>query len=170
MRYIPEDAIFADLSAQLEREGVGDNPWVCWPLPNGDMKHATMGFGMTTKPDADRAMWAFERVRKVNDEAWLDGMWIGVWGDWGLAESAANLLVSVPRRFVLCFKDADGAMPITITCDEPWHKLCQLTVDKLVEDAAEAVRQTRERIAAIDVKPEQMDRPVIGQAAKENHR
>lgn len=163
---VNEPAIFAELYEQLSEEGVGDNPWVCWPKENGDHGHATFGVGPPVRPNAERAMWAFERVDKVNKEAWLDGCWVGVWGDWGMESNADSvLLVPVPRRFLLAFKDADGAMPIRITYDEPWHILQTKTVDSMVEDAMQAKAEYRERLYNADVKPEQMDRPVIGQVA-----
>lgn len=163
---VDENAIFTDLSTQLDDDNIGDNPWVCWPLPNGDMKSATLGFGQAYKPDPDRITWAFERVMKVNKEAWLDGVWLGVWGSWGMVPGVANLLMASPQQFLLCFKDADGAMPLRIHYDEPWHKLCLLTVDKAVEDAMEAKSQYLGRLEAAGIRPDQMDRPVIGQTAK----
>lgn len=165
MPRLDTDIVMTDLSRQLAAAGMSDNPCVIWVRPNGEIKTAYEGFRPQRRVDDDRIAFAAKMVQRVNQEAWMDGIWVGVWANWQLQPNfAGGLLVPVPTEFMLMFKDADGDEQITISCDESWVTMQVFSDDKMIEDALEAMRQYRQTLAAAGVKRDNMRSPAKGQA------
>ena len=165
MPLLDSDIVMKDLTRQLRAAEMDDDPVVVWVRPNGDVQISTPG--AIRRPgreiDADRIAFAADMVRRVNKEAWCDGVWLGVWAKWGMRpDPISGLLLTVPTEFLLMFKDPDGDDHITIGCADNWVVMQAFSADKMIEDAIDGVRRFRGILADVGVKRDQMMSPARG--------
>ena len=160
---LTNETIIAGLNAQLDAESL-EEPWVCFVQTNGDVQ--VLGIPGRVEPPLDKRMWLMQVLRALNKEVWLDGAWIGAWGDWGVRHDARDtgLAIREPQRVVIMFKDRDGDVPFTIDSELRWSELLHNGEDSFCNQAIQAHRAYHDWLKEADIKPENMINQAMGEA------